>query len=216
MQQSLNQSGLLAALARSARKRTGEEFCEMCSHQLGVDHAHLIDPKQRKLICACDACALLFASKAETPLRRVPRQALFLPDFQMSDAQWANLMIPIDLVFFFSSSVQQRVIALYPSPADATESLITLETWSEIVAANPPLAEMVPDVEALLVNRVGAVRGVPPEFYIAPIDECYKLVGLIRMNWRGLSGGTEVWREIGTFFSALKAKSRWSKEAAHA
>ena len=42
-----------------------------------------------------------------------------------------------------------------------------------------------PDVEALLVNRVGAVR----EYFIVPIDECYKLVGLIRLHWRGLSGG---------------------------
>ena len=34
------------------------------------------------------------------------------------------------------------------------------------------------------------------QYYIVPIDECYRLVGLIRMHWRGLSGGTEVWKEI--------------------
>jgi hypothetical protein len=45
------------------------------------------------------------------------------------------------------------------------------------------------------------------EYYIAPIDECYKLVGLIRTNWRGLSGGTEVWIEIGRFFAELRSKS---------
>ena len=63
---------------------------------------------------------------------------------------------------------------------------------------------------ALLVNRVGHVRGAAPaEYYLVPIDECYKLVGLIRTHWRGLSGGTEVWREIGAFFAALKNESRF-------
>ncbi|WP_433985005.1 DUF5947 family protein [Tunturiibacter empetritectus] len=45
------------------------------------------------------------------------------------------------------------------------------------------------------------------EYYIAPIDECYKLVGLIRTNWRGLSGGAAVWTEIGRFFLELRSKA---------
>jgi hypothetical protein len=40
-----------------------------------------------------------------------------------------------------------------------------------------------------------------------PIDECFRLVGLIRTHWRGLSGGTAVWAEIGRFFTALKEHS---------
>ena len=53
------------------------------------------------------------------------------------------------------------------------------------------------DVEALLVNRIDRrEQGSPAEYYIAPIDECYQLVGLIRANWKGLSGGAEVWEEI--------------------
>ena len=48
------------------------------------------------------------------------------------------------------------------------------------------------------MNRIGHSRGFShPEYYIVPIDECFKLVGLIRSRWQGLSGGTEVWREIG-------------------
>jgi hypothetical protein len=73
------------------------------------------------------------------------------------------------------------------------------------------------DVAALLVNRIGHSRGAAPaEYYLAPIDECYKLVGLIRTHWRGLSGGTEVWREIGGFFAALKEKSNFRAERTHA
>jgi Family of unknown function (DUF5947) len=56
------------------------------------------------------------------------------------------------------------------------------------------------DVEAFPVNRVGTHA----EYYIVPVDECYRLVGLIRMPWRGLSGGTEVWKEIHQFFTDLK------------
>ncbi len=67
---------------------------------------------------------------------------------------------------------------------------------------------MQPDVEALLVNRLGAARGSDvAEYYLAPIDECYKLVGLIRSHWRGLSGGSEVWPQIGQFFAQLKERS---------
>jgi Family of unknown function (DUF5947) len=73
------------------------------------------------------------------------------------------------------------------------------------------------DVEALLVNRVGHARGfTAPEYYLLPIDECYKLVGLIRANWRGLSGGTEVWQEIARFFDEMKNRATIVKEEANA
>ena len=97
--------------------------------------------------------------------------------------------------------------ALYPGPAGATESLLSLETWTDVELDNPALREMEPEVEALLANRVGATRGVAAQYYIVPIDECYKLVGLIRLHWHGLSGGTEVWREVGKFFSSLNERA---------
>ena len=138
----------------------------------------------------------------------MPRRVRFLPDFRLTDSQWDGLMMPINMAFFFKSTPQNRVIALYPSPAGATESLLSLDTWDEIELENPVLLEMEADVEALLVNRIGHSRGFSePEYYIVPIDECFKLVGLIRSRWQGLSGGTEVWREIGEFFGGLKARS---------
>jgi hypothetical protein len=106
---------------------------------------------------------------------------------------------------------------LYPSPAGAVESLLPLEAWAEIVRDNPALGGMEADVEALLVNRVGRSRAdVPAEYYLVPIDECYKLVGLIRAHWRGLSGGTEVWQEIGRFFADLKTRAMNVSEETHA
>jgi hypothetical protein len=159
----------------------------------------------------------LFEGQAGSKFKRVPRRVLYLRDFELSDAQWDGLMVPIEMAFFFKSTPHERVIALYPSPAGPTESLLTLETWTDLESTNPILREMEPDVTALLVNRVGHVRGAAPaEYFLAPIDECYKLVGLIRGHWRGLSGGTEVWREIGTFFSELKKKANFGSEGAHA
>jgi hypothetical protein len=130
----------------------------------------------------------------------------------MPDLQWESLMIPINLAFFYRDSAADRVRAMYPSPAGAIESLLTLESWAEIAAAHPALKTMEADVETFLVNRVGA----PAQYYIVPVDECYRLVGLIRMHWHGLSGGTEVWKEINNFFTGLKAHSVEVREPAHA
>ena len=126
-------------------------------------------------------------------------------------------MIPINLAFFYRDSTATRVLAMYPSPAGATESLLSLESWEEIAAQNKALQRMESDVEALLVNRIDLARGdVVAEYFIVPIDECYRLVGIIRMHWHGLSGGTEVWREIHQFFGDLKSRSVNVEESAHA
>jgi hypothetical protein len=204
-------------LRQFVRRRSSNERCEMCSKELAASHQHLLDPVSRKLICACDGCAILFGSQGQTKYKRVPRRIRSLPDFRMTDSQWDGLMMPINMAFFFKSTPQDRVIALYPSPAGATESLLSFDTWDEIELENPALLEMEADVEALLVNRIGHARGFSnPEYYVVPIDECFKLVGLIRSRWQGLSGGTEVWREIGQFFGDLKANSPQVAERSHA
>lgn len=205
------------ALRRFARKRHSVERCELCSLELMHDHPHLIELAARKLVCACDACALLFDGRLGGKYKRVPRRVLSLNNFHLTDPQWEGLMVPINMAFFFTSSVQDRVIALYPSPAGAVESLLSLEAWQDILRENPALGRMEADVEALLVNRVGQSRAaIAAEYYIVPIDECYKLVGLIRSNWRGLSGGTEVWQEIGRFFAGLKERALNVSEETHA
>lgn len=199
-----------SALKRFVRKRTPDEQCDLCSVEIAPEHSHLLDPATRQLICACTPCALLFDGQPGTKYKRVPRRLRALTNFQMADEQWDDLMIPVGMAFFFNSSTEDRVMAYYPSPAGPTESLLTLEAWQEVVNDNPVLSEMQSDIEALLVNRIGGAQ----EYYLAPIDKCYELVGLIRANWRGLSGGHEVWKEIAQFFNGLKARAEVARPRA--
>jgi Family of unknown function (DUF5947) len=195
-------SSPLSALRRFARPQPVVERCELCGAALLAEHQHLLELSNRRLACACDPCAILFDSGDNGRYRRVPRRIQLLSDFRLTDAQWESLHLPINLAFIYRSTPAKRVIAMYPSPAGATESLLSLESWDELVAENPILGSFEPDVEALLINRVGEAR----EYCRVPIDECFKLVGLIRTHWRGLSGGYTVWGEISKFFDELKKR----------
>ncbi|MDT0636278.1 DUF5947 family protein [Spectribacter hydrogenooxidans] len=179
------------------------ERCELCEADIAPAHSHLIEPASHRLLCACPPCALLFDSPDAVRYKRVPRRASRLADFDLSGAQWDAFLIPINLAFFFHSGNQNRVLAMYPGPAGPTESALDLDAWDDLAAANPVLAELEPDVEALLVNRVQDAR----EYYRVPIDRCYELVGQIRSNWHGLSGGAAVGEAIQTFFAALREET---------
>lgn len=198
-----DRDNLPSVLRQLARRRSALERCELCSAELAEIHSHLLERDNRQIICACEACALLFCDRADAHYLRIPRRILSLVDFQMTDMQWESLMIPINLAFFYLDSSAEKMTALYPSPAGATESALSLESWQEIRSQNPPLQTMQANVEALLANRVGS----SPEYFLVPIDECFRLVGLIRMHWKGLSGGTEVWKQIELFFAGLRSRS---------
>jgi hypothetical protein len=195
--------GAFGALRRFARPRRAEEQCELCSAPLAPNHAHLVEVAKRRLTCACEACAVLFSNQAAGNYRRVPRRVQYLADFRLTDIAWAGLQLPIELAFFLHSTPAGRVVALYPSPAGATEALVDPDAWAALVGDNPVLRTLEPDVDALLVNRVGSAR----DCYRVGIDQCYKLVGLLRRTWRGLSGGPLVWGEIAGFFADLRERS---------
>jgi hypothetical protein len=194
--------GAASVLRQFAVRRPTTERCEMCSAELAPLHSHLLELQRREILCACEPCALLFCGQTGTKYLRIPRRICLLSNFQMTDMEWEALMIPINLAFFYHDSASAKVIAMYPSPAGATESLLSLEAWEEIHAHNRSLQTMETDVEALLVNRVSAEA----EYFIVPIDECFRLVGIIRIHWKGLSGGVDVWRHIQQFFTGLHSR----------
>lgn len=194
----------LRRLAGTAAPGTSQkpeiEHCELCSVGLGPQHRHLFETATRRIVCSCDPCALRFQDVVEGKFKLIPRDTRPLADFQMTDMEWEGFALPISLAFFFYDTPNGKMAAFYPSPAGATESLLPLTAWEALVLANPILRDMKADVETLLINRVGEAR----EYFVAPIDVCFELVGLIRVHWRGLSGGDKVWREIDAFFTRLK------------
>ena len=120
--------------------------------------------------------------------RRVPPRRgthAVAADLELPEEVWASFQIPIGLAFFMESTVAGCVVALYPSPAGATESELHFSSWRRMLELNPVLAGLEPDIEGLIVNRLSD----PPAYAIAPIDRCYALTGTIKLNWEGISGG---------------------------
>lgn len=194
----------LRRLASSRELRESRARCELCSTALALEHRHLFEIATRSILCACDACALRFQAVAGGRFKPIPRDTYALPDFRITDSQWENLALPINLAFFFFNSQSNKMTAFYPSPAGATESLLPLSSWQRLGVDNAVLRRIEADVEALLVNRVAPAR----DYYIVPIDLCFELAGLIRANWKGFSGGEAVWRENTLFFTRLKERAR--------
>ncbi len=196
----------LQALRQFVRERKPAqppvEHCELCGEALASRHHHLLDLASHTIICACDACSILFNKDGAGGRKYclVPRRIQALPDFHMTDDQWDDLMIPVNMVYIYHGTASESARAFYPSPAGAMESLLSLEYWEVLVSSNPILREMEPDVEALLINRTQDRQ----EYFIVPIDTCYQLVGAIRISWKGLSGGEDVWKAIAEFFTNLR------------
>lgn len=201
-------SSRLRRLAQSAsqEREAALERCELCGEVIPANHRHLLDLQSRELMCACQACKILFDRKEAGVghYRLVPDRRLRIEGFRLEDEDWAALEIPVDMAFFFHSTRDERVSAFYPSPAGPTESLLRLDAWQDIERANPVLLSLEPDVEALLVNRARGAR----QHFIVPIEDPYRLVALIRSRWRGLTGGQEVWEGIEGFFAELAEGAR--------
>jgi hypothetical protein len=192
--------------AEAAASVEPDERCELCGAPIPTTHRHLLELSSRELMCACRPCSLLFdrGGSGNGRYKLIPERRLRLEDFAMSDPAWEELRIPVDMAFFFHSSAAGRVVAYYPGPMGPAESQLELGSWKELEAANPILAGLEEDVEALLVNRARGARG----HWLVPLDACYDLVGLIRTRWRGLSGGADVWQEIDRFFEELDRRAR--------
>ncbi|MEU9086072.1 DUF5947 family protein [Streptomyces sp. NPDC048357] len=183
------------------------ETCELCGVIVpGESHRHLVETEKRTLLCACTPCALLFdrPGAATGRLRAVPVRYLTDPGHRLDDGAWELLQIPVGVAFFFRNAALDRLVALYPSPAGATESELAPETWQTVLGTGR-LAELLePDVEALLLRRSEGRT----ECYLVPIDICYELVGRMRMLWQGFDGGAEARTALREFFAQVERRAR--------
>ena len=183
------------------------ERCELCGEQISEEHNHLVDLQARSLMCVCRGCFLLFTPDGAggNHFKAVPDRYLAFTEVHLTPSQWDALQIPVSVAFFFVNSTIDRVAAFYPSPAGATESLLSLDVWDELVGANPELATLLPDVEAILVRTDRATKEI--EVYLVPIDACYELVGHLRRLWQGFDGGAEAHEALELFFFGVRDRA---------
>ncbi|PWI10470.1 hypothetical protein DIZ27_10745 [Streptomyces sp. NWU339] len=184
-----------------------EEQCELCGAPLaGERHPHLVDTEKRALACACGPCAQLLDRSGGSGgrFRAVPGRCLSDPEHRLDDNAWDQLRIPVGVAFFFHNSALDRLVALYPSPAGATESELEPDSWRTVLSGTRLAALLEPDVEALLLRRHdGRI-----ECYLVPIDLCYELVGRMRLRWQGFDGGAEARADLDAFFTHVRDRAR--------
>ncbi len=178
--------------------RAAEERCELCRTTMPASHRHLLHLVERRIVCVCATCWSMRSGDPE--FRPTGARTVWLEDMTVPDDLWARFGIPIGLAFFMRSTQAGAVVALYPSPAGATECELDLGAWTELVALNPRLAEVEPDAEGLIVNRLRE----PHDYVIAPIDRCYALVGTVKAAWTGISGGPDLDAAVEAFFEGLR------------
>ena len=201
----LTSRSVFEAFSGFSRRRVPVERCDLCGAAVAEEHPHLLRLTDDQILCACGPCGTLFDHReGGRKLVRIPRDARKLASFELNDAEWSGLRLPIDLAYFVYRHAAKRTVAYYPSPAGNTESLLSLEAWSEIERRNPALTQMQAGVEALLADRTRGNR----RYFIAPIDQCARLTGLIRTHWRGFSGGEAVWEKVDEFFRMLEERAR--------
>ncbi len=177
------------------------EICEVCAVPIGAAHGHLVDLRDRRLLCACRPCYLLFVpSGAANGRYRAVGDRFIRLDNAFGDLRWEALQIPIGLAFFFFNSETERVSAFYPGPGGATESLLPMDAWNGLAKEDSVLREMRADVEAALVYRRRDGRA---DAYLVPIDACYELVGIVRTTWQGFDGGDDARARIDAFFAGI-------------
>jgi hypothetical protein len=184
-----NQGASVVGVTEGAGAQSGTEFCDLCGLGIPDEHRHLLHLVERRIVCSCEPCWAMRAGEGD--YRPTGNRTLWLPELDIPDDLWAGFQVPIGLAFFMHSTVTQCVVAMYPSPAGATESELHFESWARMC-------------EGLIANRLSD----PPIYAIAPIDQCYALTGAIKVTWEGISGGAGVQTAVTDFFEGLRSRAQ--------
>lgn len=192
----------LERYARRATERRAHTACELCGLAIDeADHRHVVDVVDRGLKCSCRACALVF-DHDEGRLRAVPTE-VHVAEMPFDAAQRDTLRVPVGLAFFTRSSAAKRWIAIFPSPAGATEAEVD-DDAARLLDESPFATRARADVEAVLVRTK---RNGLCDCFITPIDVCYECVAALRIHWKGISGGDEAHQAIDEIVERLRAKN---------
>ena len=176
------------------------EVCELCGTELPQNHRHLLQLTERRILCACATC---WASALGRP-RAAPDRAAASSGSRTSSCPRSCGRSCRSRSGSPSSCARASPTRWSPctraprAPPSPSSTCPPGRSSSEL---NPILTGIEPDAEALVVNRIAD----PHEFVIAPIDECYGLVGAIKVSWEGISGGPALEREVPAFFDEMRS-----------
>jgi hypothetical protein len=185
-----------------ARLPAEPDACGMCNAPVEAEHRHLLDTRDDRVLCMCRACGLLFDRDAASNghYRLIPQRRV-----QLHSIDPGRLGVPVGLAFFVVAGGGE-VEAHYPSPAGATRWEVDVAAWQAVVQDCPELADLAPQVEALLVDtRLQSTGDTRRRAWLVPVDDCFRLVAIVRQEWRGLTGGDRVRPAIERFFDELRS-----------
>ncbi|KPM50672.1 hypothetical protein ACG83_38420 [Frankia sp. R43] len=203
--------------------------CEFCGEAVDDEHGHghVADLATRSILCACPGCRLLFTPTGAGGgrYRAIPTRYHFAPSFAAGPRLLAAAGIPVGLAFFVI--LDGAVNAFYPSPAGATHCELPATLTPQDLnlddtdgpgtgtgtgigtgagtdrATGGTAWRPEPEVEAVLVHvtRDGQAG------YLLPIDACYRLVGDLRLHWRGFDGGADARAHLAAFLADARHRA---------
>ncbi len=183
---------------RKDPQRTKEDVCEVCNRLIPqTGHRHLLRLQTGQVVCACQHCTLLFDASGQSQYQSIPTRIITLDRAMLGMEFWDAILSPVHLVGIVKRRGGQAEI-FYPSPAGAvsggpiSREFLTLSVQKALNAMND-------EVEVLLFADISGMT----EGFLIPLDRFYELIGLLRLNWQGLSGGNDVSRCIRQFFDQL-------------
>ena len=150
----------IARLRRMANARkvaaaaaADEERCDLCGTSLPSDHRHMLQTEERRILCVCEPCRAMRAH--EPGLRPTGSRSLYLDGFaarrrpvgEVPDPDRAGVLLPQ------RRRRARRGAVPEPGGRHGVRALPrgVATSWS---LANPVIATLESDVEALVVNRL--------------------------------------------------------------
>ena len=192
------------SLRQFVRSRPRPSAASCAAIGLAAEHSHLVEPASRQLVCSCDACSILFSGQQSRAISTGSQRRRVLAG------------LPTDRCPMGRSTSTDQPGLFHDKHAGRPRARLLPESGRghRIAPGARGLARLGGGEPDPRPTRAGC-RSTPGQsdeqgsrVLPRPIDECYKLVGLIRANWRGLSGGSGSLGGSGQFFTRLKKRSR--------
>ena len=191
--------------------------CDRCGVGLLPDprHAHLFSYSRRSLLCACAACSAPYREgvigKERSPAYRlVPSRVERIDALSLTQADWEELGIPVQIAFLLKNQRENGWrLGRGRGPSRLSQPGREYGIGHPAGGVDPPLVQLLSARATRAGRRSPARRQAPRQarYFRAPIDECYRLAGLLRSHWEGFAGGPRVGAAVDDFFAELASRA---------